>query len=485
MKIGIITFTDGRKRAADMLEKQCREFQSKLAAHLKKKGHQPVEAREIVWNYSTATGEAGRMNEADVDAVIFNFCVWAYPDFAAQAARDVQAPICFVGNINPAYPGWVGFFACAGTLDEIGIPFGRVLGDVAEKEVGRSLDEWLARHNPDKRERGYAAAAKLHGQRYGEFDGPSMGMYTGHIDPSQWMEQFGVHVFHRSQLTLAWLTEQVKDERVEGGLKWMEEHCGKILWDKDRLAKGIKGHLGKQLRFYLACKDYCQLEGIDFLGLTGQLDYTEWKDGITMDVPEAILNDIADWEEPKKKPLVCATECDSNGALTMQILHLLSGTPVLFADLRHYFEKEDVYDLVNSGDHAPWFATATDDVKANWNAVTLHPSNPMYFPNGGASVEFFAAAQKVVTFARMTRKSGRYRMHFFTGSFVRFGDEKDRALAAQTTAEWPHAYARLDCPRSALSGDYSSNHIHAIVGDWMGELQATCEASGVEPVPLS
>lgn len=485
MKIGIITFTDGRKRAAEMLDKQCHEFQSKLARHLETKGHQVVESRKIVWDYATATGGARRLNEAGVDVVLFNFCVWAYPDFAAQVARDVEAPICFVGNINPAFPGWVAFFACAGALEEFGVPFGRVLGDVASGEAGAELDEWLLRHNPDKRERGYDAATKLHGQRYGEFDGPSMGMYTGHIDPSQWMEQFGVHVFHRSQLTLAWLTEQVTDDRVEAGLKWMEQHCGRILWHDERLARGVHGHLGKQLRFYLACKDYCRLEGLDFLGLTGQLDYTEWKDGITMDVPEALLNDIADWEEPKKKPMVCATECDSNGALTMQIMHLLSDTPVLFADLRHYFEEEDVYDLVNSGDHAPWFATATDDVAANWKTVTLHPSNAMYFPNGGASVEFFAAPQEKVTFARLTRKSGRYRMHFFTGSFVRFGQDLDVKLASQTSPEWPHAFARFDCDRHLLAREYSSNHIHAIVGDWMGELQAVCEATGIEPVPMS
>lgn len=485
MKIGIITFTDGRKRAADMLEAQCRQFQAKVAAHLRAKGHEPVEAREIAWNYATATGEAKRMNEADVDAVIFNFCVWAYPDFAAQAARDAQAPVCFLGNVNPAFPGWVAFFACAGALDEIAIPFGRILGDLGEKEVAAALDAWLSGHEPDRRERGYAVASRLHGMRYGEFDGPSMGMYTGHIDPSQWMEQFGVHVFHRSQLTLAWLCDQVAEERVQAGLEWLEGRCGKINWNEDRLAPGVSGHLGRQLRFYLACKDYCKLEGLDFIGLTGQLDYTEWSGGITMDVPEALLNDDSDWESSRKKPIVCATECDSNGGLTMQLMHLLSGTPVLFADLRHYFAAEDCYDLCNSGQHAPWFATGSSDGSKNWSQVTLHPSNAMYFPHGGASVEFFAAPQKTVTFARLTRAAGRYRMHFFTGSFIRFGEERDRELAAQTSPEWPHAFARFDCSKGALAESYASNHIHAIVGDWRGELRAACEALGIEPIQLS
>ena len=75
-----------------------------------------------------------------------------------------------------------------------------------------------------------------------------------------------------------------------------------------------------------------------------------------MDLPEALLNDIADWEENPKRVIITATECDSYGALTMQLMHHLSGTPVLFADLRHYHADLDVYDLVNSGQHSPWLA---------------------------------------------------------------------------------------------------------------------------------
>jgi L-fucose isomerase len=500
MKVGVITFTDGRKRAADMLEKQCIEFQAKVAAWLKAEGHEPVEAIAISWNYRTSIDNATRIVEQECDAVVFNFCVWAYPDFVAQAAREIASagiPIAFLGNINPGFPGWVAFFAAAGTLDEISIPFGRILGDLSDESVAGEMRAWLAQHETDTRIRGARAAERLFGQRYGEFDGPSMGMYTGHIDPSQWMEQFGVHVFHRSQLTLAWLSEQVSQARVDAGMEWLAAHCKQIHWHPKRLTDGPNGHLAKQCRFYLAAKDYCAVEGIDFLGLTGQLDYTEWRDGIIMDVPEALLNDTTDWEEETKKPIICATECDSNGALTMQLLHLLSGTPALFADLRHFFSADDiraaggefsgdgVYDLVNSGQHAPWFSHRSADYRKNWAEVTLHPSIEMYFPNGGASVEFFSEPAPIVTFARITRKSGRFRMHFFTGSFVRFGEEVDRTLAAETTPEWPHAWAMFDCSTADLAASYASNHIHAIFGDWRGELRTACESLGIEPVPLS
>jgi L-fucose isomerase len=479
VRVGILTFTDGRERVAKQLNDDCKQFQSEVVNWLRSQGHEPIEASNIVWNYRTAIDGAERLNEKECGAVIFNFCVWSFPDFAAQAALRIEAPILLLGNINPKYPGWVAFFAAAGALDEMGRPFSRALGDLGDPSADEDVRSFL-RRSEEPRRLGYAAADALRGLRYGEFDGPSMGMYTGHIDPSQWMEQFGIHVFHRSQLTLAWLCDKVEEDRVQHGVDWLERNCREIRWG-DLLTRE---HLAKQIRFYYAAKDYCETEGIDFLGLTGQLDYTEWANGITMDVPEALFNDTADPENENKSPTICGTECDSNGALTMRILHELSGVPVLFADLRHYFEEQDVYDLVNSGQHAPWFAKRSKNFADNWREATLHPANGMYFPCGGASVEFFAEPCDLITFARLTRESGAYRMHYFTGSFVRLDAETDRELANQTSPEWPHAFARFDCSKESLAQRYSSNHIHAVPGDFTAELEACCEALGIRAIAL-
>lgn len=484
MKVGIITFTDGRERVAEVTREDCLGFQRRVSDWLRAEGHEPVEAQEVVWNYATAGDESRRLEAAGVDVVVFNFCVWSYPDFTAQAAEATSAPIMFLGNINPGFPGWVAFFASVGTMEEIGRPFGRILGDLKDPKVAAQAREFLARHAPNIRDAGMAAALSLRGQRYGEFDGPSMGMYTGHIDQSQWMEQFGIQVFHRSALDLAMRMEGVAEDRVQAGLEWLEASVRKIHWQEGRLTPGLEGTLARQVRLYLVIKDFCKLEGIDFCGLTGQLDWTEWDQWCIMDVPEALLNDVVDWEDDPKEPLICATECDSNGALTMQLLHQLTGTPVLFADLRHYHEDKDCYDLVNSGEHAPWLAKRSADWRENWGEVELYPAMDFYFRAGGASVQFFSAPEETVTFARMTRRSGEYQMHLFTGSFVSFGREEDERLAKMTAWEWPHAFARFDCSVDELGRSYASNHIHAVMGDYVGEMQAACEALGVEVIRL-
>ena len=58
-------------------------------------------------------------------------------------------------------------------------------------------------------------------------------------------------------------------------------------------------------------------------------------------------------------------------------------------------------------------------------------------------------------------------------------------LARMTTWEWPHAFARFDCPMEVIAKHFSCNHIHAILGDWVGELVAACEYLDIEPIVLS
>lgn len=485
MKIGIVSFGDGRKRVADSLAADTMGFEKKIADWFTKERHDVIRYNKVVYNYAGAREAADLFENTECDIVVFNYCIWSYPDFSVQCAQDIGCPILQIGNINPAYPGWVAFFCAAGSLDEVGIPYGRALGDIDDPVVADQVRKFLKQNNPDQREIGYDAAEHLMGMRFGEFDGPSMGMYTGHVDASQWMSQLNVHIHHRSQLTLYQEAKRIDDARVEAGLAWLEDACKEIQWDGDALTPGLDGTLARQVRFYLAMKDFCKLEGIDFCGLTGQLDLTEYEDGITGDLPEALMNDVSDWEDTVKKPIITATECDCNGALTMQLLHLISGTPSLFADMRHYNAEHDLYDLCNSGEHSPWLAGHSSNYRENWKHVTLTPASRFYFVGGGASVHFFAKPADEVTFARITRKKGEFRCHMFTGSFVKMSREQEIALGAETSPEWPHAFARYDCSYNDFVNQFSCNHIHAAIGDHLAAMKAACEALDIEPIVMS
>jgi L-fucose isomerase len=196
-----------------------------------------------------------------------------------------------------------------------------------------------------------------------------------------------------------------------------------------------------------------------------------------MDVAEAFLNDPYDWDGPKE-PFMCSTEADMDGALTMQLLKHISGTPVLFADVRHYHSDLDIWDLCNSGQHATWFAARSDDPGENLARVNLYPE-VFYFPAGGASVQHVAAAGEM-TFARLTRLDGRYRMHVLRGSFHEFDAATRDRLSRASTPEWPHAFAKFETTAAEFLTRFGANHIHAVPGDRIAELRALCRMLGVD-----
>ena len=238
-------------------------------------------------------------------------------------------------------------------------------------------------------------------------------------------------------------------------------------YDGDKLTPEL---LGRQVATYHAMQELIEEWNLDFSGIKGQPELTTHF--CTMDIAEAFLNDAYDWEGPKATH-VTSTEADMDGALTMQLLkHLGGGTPVLFADVRHYHADRDIWDLCNSGQHATWYAARSEDPAENLAKVNLYPE-VFFFPAGGASVHHVAAPGDN-TFARLTRHSHKYRMQVVRGAFQSFDDATNKALGEQSTAEWPHAFTKLNTSATDFISTFGANHIHAIPGDHVDELKAVC-----------
>jgi L-fucose isomerase len=79
-----------------------------------------------------------------------------------------------------------------------------------------------------------------------------------------------------------------------------------------------------------------------------------------------------------------------------------------------------------------------------------------------------------MTFARLTRLDGRYRMQVIAGGFEQLDDATTQRLAHASTFEWPHAFARFDADADEILSRYGSNHIHAVPGDRVAELRSVC-----------
>ena len=238
------------------------------------------------------------------------------------------------------------WWGCSPTPDRSTRPairFTKSFGDVADDEVfGRLRSQIPA----------VAAARRLQGLTYCLIGGRSLGIDTTVIDPAQWMKQFGIDVDHVDQFELIRRAETELaqgDSASPAALEYLEKTVGRIHWTHARCAVPADRSdlLQRQVALYYAAIDLIEEFKYDFCGIKGQRELTEHF--ATADVAEAFLNDPYGPDGTPKPSVVCSTEADSDAALTMQIFKHLAGTPVLFADVRHYHQDLGVWDLCNSG----------------------------------------------------------------------------------------------------------------------------------------
>jgi L-fucose/D-arabinose isomerase len=461
--VALLTVSDGRPSVHDGIAAFAAGVEDRIARTLADAGYTVERAREIVRTNESAVTEARRLADLRPALTIVSIPVWAFPHFTMLAARETPGPLLLFSTIDPAYPGMVGMLAAAGALDQIGRVYGRAWGDVEDPQVLARIEAFASAG---------AAVQGLRGSTFGRVGGRPMGMYTAVANADEWMRRFGVDVEEIDQWELVRRAGLVDGDRVRAGREWLERHAAGVHYDGERLTPEL---LERQIRSYYAMRELIAEWKLDFCGIKAQPELTDHF--CTMDIAEAFLNDPYDWDGPKE-PIVCSTEADMDAALTMQILKVLSRTPVLFADVRHYHADLGVWDLCNSGQHATWFAARSDDFAENMAAVHLYPEE-FYFPAGGASVHHLAAPGEF-TFARLTRFDGRYRMHVLLGAFQRFDDETNERLMRASTYVWPHAFARLEADADEFLGRYGSNHIQAIPGDHVASLREVCRLLDVD-----
>lgn len=461
-RIGLLSISDGRDFAHRDVTEHIARAGSELTAMLTAAGHQVIAAPDQVSSNTLATSQARFLADQHVDLTIFHHSVWTFPHFTMLAAAATPGPILMVANIDPQFPGMVGMLAGGGALDQIGRVHSRAWGDLADPAV---------QHRILTQVRAATAVQGLRGSTFGRIGGRPMGMYTATANTDQWMKVFGVDVEEIDQWEIVRRSENADPKRVRAGREWIEKHAAGVHYDGDKLTPEL---LERQIRSYYAMRELIDEWNLDFSGIKGQPELTN--NFCTMDITEAFLNDPYDWEGPKETH-VTSTEADMDGAMSMQILKLLSGSPALFADVRHYHADKDVWDLANSGQHATWYAARSDDPAENMSKVNFYPE-VFYFPAGGASVQHLAAPG-AMTFARLTRLDGEYRMHVMRGGLENYDAATNERMMRASTFEWPHAFARLNTSAEDFLTRFGSNHIHAVPGDYVAELREVCRLLGI------
>ncbi len=204
IKVGILDFGDGRSFLQKQLDPVNTELRGRLVRALEEEGFEVVQGNEVICQNEIAVRNGRMLAAESVDVTLFNFSVWAWPQYARVAAQFCPQPIMLFSNVNPKYPGLVGMLANSGSLDQSGIRFVKSFGDISDDTVRARLKSQI---------RSLAAARRLKGLTYCLLGGRSLGIDTTVIDPAQWMKQFGIDVDHVDQFELI----RRADEEVAGG----------------------------------------------------------------------------------------------------------------------------------------------------------------------------------------------------------------------------------------------------------------------------
>lgn len=402
--------------------------------------------------------EIAKKVNANEGPVILYIPIFINPSIVAHTAKAIRKPMALVGNQAKDSLSQLGFLASAGAMDQIGIEYKRIPYDGASQEAKKELTAWVNAAN---------AAEELNGQTFGCIGGRSLGISTGTADMALWEKVFGVDMEHIDQFEIVNRGEKIPEEEIETYIRYIEETYGQVIYDE--AGNFTKNHLKKMVASYLATKEIIKDYELDFLGIKCQ---TELSNNYCLQCLNVqFLNDPYDACGPKC-PMACSCEADADGALSMQILKLISGgKPTALQDIAQITPERFV--LANCGAMASYFAGLSE--KPEENLKEVHLMHHGFGLAGGAATQF-VCEEGTFTYMRLFRKNSQYEMAFFTGKTVK----EDRELLKQYSPYRPTAFVEHHVDLNEFMKVYCSNHVHCVQGDYTAELEEFCRLKGIK-----
>jgi L-fucose/D-arabinose isomerase len=453
-KIGLIsTMSPDKTWAKEVLDRVAKNH-TVVKKTLAALGFEVCDVGPLHRSYQEMTAAGKELRFKGINALVLNVGTWTYANCAAAAALEAQVPVLILPDATPGTCGLVGGAIARGAMSEFGVHSNMVYGPLNDKKTLARIKSLLDAS---------CAVMGLRGQIMGFGGGRSMGMVTAVCDPNEIRLKFGVEIDSFEQLEIIQRAEEMSEGKVKSFYAWMEKTFGKIIAKEDVIYK--------QIRLYFALEDFANEKGYDFLAVKCLPElpaiYT------TFCLCHAIMGDGQDARGPKDR-MMFACEADLNAAMTMQILKLLAGGPVMFTDLTQFDFKANVLTTCNCGSQPTDFAASKKDV--HWEIEGVHEFKWKY---GGTCPQHVTKPGRA-TVARLSRNAGSYEMLIAPVEVVKMPREKLK----ETIWERPHAYLKLLCDRDEFFGAVRSNHIHLVYDDWSEQLTEACRIVDVKPIVL-
>ena len=418
------------------------ELSARAADRLTERGCQVRRIEGQQQSESAVLDAVKQLEDADVDCVVFVIGSWIYVPMVVTAARKLTKPFVLWGLTHMVLSASVSSCITHGGLDEMGIKHKFVFGMPDEDEIIDDISVFA---------RAAFVKNQMDGMRYGLLGGRCMYMYTAAVDPIQMKQLFGVETVHVDQYEMVLRAQKIDTQRVERFVRDFRSRYGKIEPDGDVLDRSV--------RIYFAMKDMAADHRLDFMGVKC--------------MPEIVSNYCSccvGVSHMNNDGVVAACEADTNAALSMQVLKLLSGSPAGFADVFTVDKESGDVRLVNCGVLATDLATSHKDVDWALQYEFIGPAR------GCTSV--FVCKPGRITLARLARVKGQYVMQVTTAEA--FSEPKEKMKEARD--RWPHLFFKMDGDPRGFIQNCRSNHQHWVYGDFKSELLQWCDMMEITPI---
>ncbi len=397
---------------------------------------------------------ARQVNGSAAECLIIHIPIWTEPILTLKLCNLISLPVLLLGNMRPETSSIVGLLGAGGALDQVGCKHERVFNS-AESAGRRAVTAFI-----------YAAATsnQLRGQTLGLFGSRSLGIFTTVADPAQWHKLFKLDLKHIDQSEIKVRAESLPEQLVSRHTSWLlDQLSGVEFGDLFNPAA-----LERQVRSYLATRQLVEEYGLDFVGVKCQ---PELSDGYASQcISHMLMNGSVD-ADGIKAPVVHACESDADGALTMQILKLISGgRPAALLDLRWFDAAKGTWIVANCGAIPASFCAKEND-PGGLSSIRMMPH--VFGRGGGGALPGIVTPQQV-TLARLCRKNGEYLMFIVSGEVLK----PDPVLLSQTTAAFPQALIKTSCGMDFLQA-YGSNHIHMVSECYIEAMISFCRLSEI------
>jgi L-fucose isomerase len=409
------------------------------------------------------------LRKEEIDCLLIEVFHWARISLVADLIERLDVPTAVVAVTGEGWNGVPCAGAICGSVREVPRTRAAALAESFLEEDSDTLLRWMA-----------GASALSHMRRscvmlWGGSYGAEM-PYTR--SDSATLERLFLREIMTEQEEV--LVERARDivsgrpSRVDFFLMWLASHGADVRRDEKMVTSAA---LDFQIGLYLAARDRLdELEvgkdaGAPVIAAAAIKCHYEMSltcQGCTACLLPAFLPFGQDAEGARRiVPFAC--EGDLNGVVTVAILHALNpAVPPLFGDLVS-FRKDHVLVRNCGGASVYWAGRSLEPERSLLRvrlAANLHGKS-------GAALHYETPAGGEVTFARLFRQGGRFRMLLGEGLL------REAAEGSRYDDPWPHTRLDLGVDPALLFRYVPCNHGSLTEGRLGAEIETACGYAGV------